>query len=152
MADSVSFSVPGRIRGQGRPRFTVKSGHAIAFTDAKTRSDAAMIRSFASDAMVGKKLLEGPLKLAVTVIQHPPKSWSKKRKATTTFVTGKPDCSNKIKGLEDAMNHVVYNDDSQISIIEFARFYNENSTERVEVTVTALNGTNKIHQQELEPA
>ena len=151
---TVSFVVPGRIRGQARPRFTVKSGHAIAFTDSKTRSDAAMIRSFAMDAMAGRKLLEGPLKLEVKMWQQTPKSWSKKRKAAAVYVTGKPDCSNKIKGLEDAMNRIVYADDSQIAIINFVRVYTTDP-ERVEVSVTELLSEwipHKIEQRDLIPA
>jgi Holliday junction resolvase RusA-like endonuclease len=155
MFDSVSFVILGRVRGQGRPRFgRLKNGQPIAFTDSKTRNDAAMIRTFASNAMVGRKLLEGPLKIVVKVFQQPPKSWSKKKRAAAVWVTGRFDGSNQLKQIEDSLNGIVYADDSQISIIQFERLYVD-TPEHVDVTVTRLESeftAHKVHQQELEPA
>lgn len=135
----VSFEIPGKIAGKGRPRFVRKTG--IAYTPAQTQSAEGVVRDFAAKAMAGGGLLEGPVELHIIIEQIQPVSWSKKKKAASVFVTGKPDCDNQIKLISDAMNGIVWRDDSQVASIDFVRRYTP-GPERAIVTVkTLLNGT-----------
>lgn len=117
---SITFHVPGQMGGKGRAR-TGNGGHH--YTPAKTRSQEAVIRHYASTAMRGMARLEGPLRLLIRVHRHPPKSWSKKRKAAAIWITGKPDWDNLGKLVSDAMNGIVYADDSQIADARVTRRY-----------------------------
>jgi Holliday junction resolvase RusA-like endonuclease len=67
-----------------------------------------------------------------------PKSKSKKfRKAAMEGEerpTKKPDLSNIVKGVEDALNGVLYKDDSQIVNLSMEKYYSEEP--RLEVTLS----------------
>lgn len=74
-------------------------------------------------AMAGQPSFRGPVRLKVSLLVEPPKSWSKKKRDETTFITGKPDADNQLKLIGDALNGIVWADDSQIAEIEFRRMY-----------------------------
>src|SRR6185436_10100771 len=109
----ITFTIPGRISGKGRPRFSRKSG--VAYTPAKTVSCEAMVRHYASEAMERKPPIQGPVRLEISISLNTPKSWSKKKREQAYFVTGRPDLDNCGKLISDALNNIVYADDSQIS-------------------------------------
>ena len=139
----IEFTIPGRVGGKGRGRaFAYRSKHTGQMqigvhTPERTRSTEALVRSLASDAMGERPLLEGPVRLRVTVWLNRTASWSKKRKAAAVWVTGKPDTDNTIKLLADSMNRIVWGDDSQIADLAFVRLYTD-GPERVVVSVSAL--------------
>lgn len=135
MMESVSFTIPGRVKGKGRPKFARRGNFVHAYTPADTANCEAMVRSLASLAMGGKKPFAGPLLLDITVTLNTPASWSKKAKASAFYATGKPDVDNQIKLIADAMNGVVYQDDKQISDVMFRRRYNDHAGESVEVKI-----------------
>lgn len=136
---TVEFEIPGRIRGKGRPRFARRGNFVTTYTPAETEASEAVVRKFAAEAMNGHPLLEGPVRLSVNIGLTIPASWSKKKRANAIFVTGKPDADNIIKLLGDAMNGIVFKDDSQIAQIEFCRLYT--TAERVHVTVSELRAS-----------
>lgn len=136
-ARELRFVIPGRVGGKGRPRFTVIGGHARAYTPAKTASTEAMVRDFAAKAMDGGPLLDGPLELIVTVNLEKPTSWSKRKCAETKFPTGKPDLDNVAKLIGDALNGIVWRDDSQIAALHIARRF-VTGGESTEIYVLAL--------------
>jgi len=110
------FSVPGVPQGKGRPRFVRKTG--MAFTPAKTRSYEAEIKAFALDRWGTSDPLTGPLRVRVTAYLPVPKSWSKKKREAAlggeVLPTGRPDVDNYAKAVCDALNEIVYRDDSQV--------------------------------------
>lgn len=134
---AVRFFVPGRIGGKGRPRMVVINGHARAVTPSKTRATEAMVREIAANAMFGNTF-DGPLLLEIKVDLNKPKSWPKKKRESTKYATGKPDCDNQIKLISDALNGIVYRDDSQIAQIVYERRYREDRNEGVWVYVGEL--------------
>lgn len=79
----------------------------------------------ATDAMEGHLLLLGPLLLDVTFVFPRPASHRTSKGALTkaAALIGAPighnigDCSKLVRSIEDAMNKIVYLDDSQISTI-----------------------------------
>lgn len=122
----ITIELAGEPRGKGRPRFSRKQG--IAFTDPKTRSYEAALRYAAQEAMAGQPPLEGALSLRVEAYLPIPASWSKRKQLRASMIlirpTTKPDFDNLMKPL-DALNKVVWRDDSQIVSVSFAKFYSE---------------------------
>jgi len=124
----VEFVVIGVPVAKGRARSArLKSGITIHYTPTKTVNFEKMVASDAKKAMHGKELLTGPLHLDITFYMPIPKSWAKKKKAAALnneiFPVTKPDCSNLQKGCEDAMNEIVYHDDSQIVDVHILKLY-----------------------------
>ena len=68
--------------------------------------------------MRGRAIFTEPVWLEVTIAVRPPKGWPKwKLEAALADLirpTTRPDRGNIVKNAEDALNTVVYNDDSQI--------------------------------------
>jgi Holliday junction resolvase RusA-like endonuclease len=124
----LSFTVPGEARGKGRPRATVRGGHARLYTDAKTRKHEASWASAAAAAMGGREPLEGPLAVEIAARMVPPASTS--RKAREAMLSGamlpakKPDLDNIIKSL-DGLNGIAFRDDAQIVQITAWKLYAE---------------------------
>lgn len=137
-AQAVVFTVPGRIGGKGRHRAFIRDGKIKTYTPGKTANQEALIRHFAAGAMYTHDLLQGPLGLSIEVYRLAPKSWSEKKRASATWVTGKPDADNTIKLCSDSMNGIVYRDDSQIATIYFAREYVLEGPEKIDIEVEEL--------------
>lgn len=109
----ITFSVPGKPQGKGRPRFT-KSGRA--YTPKATADYEALIRRMY--LLQGGKLFEGAVKLSVLILYPIPKSTPKLTRqqmvAGDIRPTKKPDGDNVEKAVADALNKTAYLDDSQI--------------------------------------
>ena len=116
----VFFDIPGKAHGKGRPRFT-KSGHA--YTDSKTASFEGVVRRMASDAMkaAGHNMAQGQAVRVEMLVEVPcPVSYSaKKRKAALAgeLPPFKPDVDNIAKSILDAMNGIVFDDDSRVTCL-----------------------------------
>ena len=122
----ISFVVPGEPAAKGRPRMT-RGGRV--YTPKKTVSAENMVRVYATQAMVGQPLLEGPLTVEIIAVLSIPRSWSKKRKdlaANHSLLPIKtPDIDNLAKLVTDAMNGVVYHDDKQITTLRATKIFGE---------------------------
>ena len=114
----VQYSVPGEPRGKGRPRFAKRGNFVKTYTDAKTASYEDQIRFYALKAMGDSKVIEGAVRVFVSIRMAVPKSYSNKRREAC--LNGlekplkKPDWDNVAKSICDAMNGVIYVDDTQI--------------------------------------
>lgn len=137
-AREVRFTIPGKLRGKGRPRARVVAGHAHIHTDEKTASAEAMVRTMGAGAMAGADLIDGPIHLSVTVNLNRPASWSKRKRAENPIPTGKPDLDNVVKLIGDSLNGIVWQDDSQIASLHIVRRFVESGGEQVEVFVTQI--------------
>lgn len=132
----VSFTIPGEPKGQGRPRFSRKSG--VAFTPTETRNHAAYVKMLATRAMEDALLepFDRPCKMDVRIFCEMPQSWSRKKRIEAErglLGPGKPDIDNVIKLLADAMNGVVFKDDKQIVHVDARKSWGVVAT--TEVTV-----------------
>lgn len=136
-ARSLTFTIPGRIGGKGRPRGFIRGGKVAMFTPKQTVSDEGTVRHFASQEMRRRKLalLIGPLSLIITVLHRTPASWSKKRAAAARWITGKPDVDNTVKLIADALNGITWSDDAQIALLTMQRLYDN---ERAECVIVAI--------------
>jgi len=93
---------------KGRPRMAVKGGRQFVYTPQKTVHAESLIR----EVLVNKGYFDSgiPLVLHAVFYRQKPKSLPKR----VTFPVTKPDLSNLLKTLEDAMEKFVYGNDSQI--------------------------------------
>ena len=123
-----SIMIPGDAVPQGRPRVVRIGGRTIAYDPPKSKAYKALVRQCAAQN-APKEPLDGAVTLDVRIYRSVPKSWSKKKRdaalAGVIQPTTKPDVSNVVKGIEDALNGIWYKDDSQIvheySMKQYAR-------------------------------
>lgn len=131
----LNFTVNGVPVPKMRPRLT-RGGHA--YTPKETRDYEGIVREAAFNAMRGNELLSGAVRMDVKMFFPIPASWPKKRQdAAKNGELGhcvKPDATNVLKSIEDALNGIAYKDDCQIVAGGFSKHYSERP--RVEITVT----------------
>ena len=110
--------------GKARPRFgRDKNGNVVTYTPTKTRQFERDFRSLAQVAMIGKTVLEGPVKVTITAyFSH---------KTKTGWHVSRPDLDNIIKAVLDALNGIVFDDDAAVCELVASKKYDDN--ERVEV-------------------
>lgn len=102
---------------QGRPRFSRQGGFVKAYDPAKSRDYKSYVRLIAAqNAPVTP--VEGAIEFSLRIYRAIPKGMPKYKreaaKAGALRPVTKPDVSNVLKGVEDALKGVWYKDDSQI--------------------------------------
>ncbi len=122
----LTFEVPGRPQGKGRPRAYTSGGHTRMYTPEQTVTYENWIRLCYQRAYPRVKLA-APVKLEVNAYFTIPKSYSKKRKfaclMNETRPTAKPDADNILKAVCDALNGTAYHDDSEVAEMHIAKLY-----------------------------
>lgn len=115
---SVHFFVPGKPQGKGRPRAVARGKFVRMYTPEKTASYESTVALAASQAMKGRAPIEGPVAVIMAIALPVPASWSKKKQAQALggmlLPITKPDMDNVIKAVYDAINGVVWGDDTQV--------------------------------------
>lgn len=123
----IQFEVPGVPHGKGRPRFARRGNFVQTYTDEKTVSYEDKVRFYALQAMGNAKPMEGPVAIYLYIRLPVPGSYSKKR--TEACLNGlerptkKPDWDNVAKSICDAINAIVYLDDSQIVDVHVTKVF-----------------------------
>lgn len=135
----INFTVLGEVTAQGRPRATARGGHAKLYDPAKSRDYKNYVRLVASQHAPPEPL-SGPLAVEIRVYRGMPKAFSKKRvrEAESGLIrpVTKPDTDNYIKGIKDALNGIIWRDDSSVVEIQASKWYS--ATPRVEVMVRGV--------------
>ena len=127
----LTFEVPGDPHGKGRPKFARRGNFVQTYTDKKTASYEDLVRFHANIAMVDLAPLESAVAVYIYIKLAVPKSYSKKR--TEACLSGlerptkKPDWDNVAKSICDAMNGIVYMDDTQIVDAHVTKVYAANA-------------------------
>ena len=125
---------------KGRPRWS--QWGPGPFTPKKTVAYETLIKELFAIKYPNFKPLEGSLSLNMIAQFQVPKSTSKKKRADMLAgkirPTKKPDLSNVIKIVEDALNMLAYRDDSQITMISARKTYCE--TPGVWITISENGG------------
>ena len=109
--------------GQARPRaFKLPTGQIRLYDPATSRD---WKRTVMAQALAAKpeRLLAGALEGEMDFYLPRPKSLPKRR----VYPITKPDCTNLVKGTEDALRGIVFSDDSQIVALRLAKHYAEES-------------------------
>ncbi len=123
----IHFQVEGDPKGKGRPRFSRVGNFTKVYTDKQTLTYEAMIATFAKQAMGGTELLKTPVSVFLYVRLPVPQSYSKKRR--DACLNGlekpckKPDIDNIAKTYLDAMNGVIFVDDTQVIDLHVKKLY-----------------------------
>jgi Holliday junction resolvase RusA-like endonuclease len=124
---------------KGRPRFSRKTGHT--YTPERTATYEGKLAYAAQAAMARKPLLIKPLNVSIGVFVRIPASWSKKKLAAvrtgSIYPATKPDLDNTVKIVGDALNGVVFKDDSQIVILQAFKRYAEEP--RLEILIKEID-------------
>jgi len=138
---SLSFTVPGKPVGKGRPRFS----NGRAYTDQKTKEYEEEIAWRFMTARRSKMLRPetwetvrlAPVAITITAFYPVPKSDSKKTRAEKleNYIrpTVKPDVDNVAKAILDGLNGLAYKDDAQVFQLVIMKRFAENP--RVDVAI-----------------
>lgn len=139
----ISVTVTGEPVAQGRPRFNRYTGRA--YDPEKSKVYKALVKTMAKKVAPPTPVV-CPVALVIWIYRSIPKSFTKKqRKAIeggTLRPTTKPDVSNIVKGIEDALNGLWYADDSQIVCSVAGKYYADEP--RVHINMKTLEGDNEI--------
>lgn len=124
LSQPVYIVFDGPVIGKERPR---NAGHF--YTPNRSSQTELAIGYEARKSMRGKSVLDGLVFTRICIFRKVPKSWSKsKREAALSgriFPVTKPDIDNQVKTIFDALNKIVYRDDSQIVAKKVIRRYAE---------------------------
>lgn len=122
---------------KGRPKFASIGGRPRAYSPSKTRHYEDGLRLAAQAVMAGRPLLAGALIVRVTARLPVPGSWSQKKQraaiAGTVPLVTRPDVDNYAKIALDALNCVVFTDDSHITELHVSKHYSDKPGLTVEI-------------------
>lgn len=132
--------VLGEPIAQGRPRFSRQGGFVKAYDPPRSRDYKQYIRLVARED-APEVPVTGAVQLSLKIYRAIPKSMPKRKReaaiAGRLRPTTKPDVSNVLKGVEDALKGVWYADDSQIvGYGELGKWYSERP--RIEIAMQEI--------------
>ena len=134
----IHFQVEGDPKGKGRPRFSRVGSFTKVYTDKQTLTYEALIATFAKQAMGGTEPLKTPVSVFLYVRLPIPQSYPKKRREAclsgVEMPCKKPDIDNIAKTYLDAMNGVIFVDDTQVIDLHVKKLYSEKAGVDVMVT------------------
>jgi len=120
----IDLVIHGKPVGKARPRFSRRGNKVVTFTPRETQIYEQNVKSLAQVAMIGKAMLEGPVKVTIAAY------FAHKKK--TGWHISRPDIDNVVKAILDGLNGVVFADDAVVAQLVASKHYGE---ERVEVQV-----------------
>lgn len=131
-----SFEIKERAIGKERPRYSSKTKRM--YTPTKTSSFEEKVKwAFKSKYNIKTELSTREFKVKITAYFKPAESLSKKKKQE--LVDGefgflhRPDVDNIAKSILDALNGLVYKDDSQVANLLIFKCYGEENKILVEL-------------------
>lgn len=127
------FTYTGEVRGQSRPRFS-------RFGTYKAKADKDYERAIC-EAYInsgGKSFGSKPIYIEIRAYRALPKSMPRYIEAEPD--THKPDGSNILKSVEDALNGIAYDDDRQIVDARVIKMPRTRCCERLEIEVGLFYG------------
>ena len=132
----VTYTVDGDPIPKGRPRFARRGKFVQTYTDAKTIEYETHVALKARQAIGASEPFNGALSVFLYLRYEVPASYSKKRKEACLAGLEYPkriDIDNVYKSITDAMNGIVYLDDSQIVEAHIKKVYAEDAGANVMV-------------------
>jgi len=132
----IEFTIYGEPVAQGRPKFSTAGGFARAYDPEKSRDFKDYVRLAASEHAPNELITE-PLRLGVTFYRQIPKSFGKKKAVEAEegrlLPVTKPDIDNYLKSVKDALNGVIWRDDSCVTDVIMSKRYS--SKPRIEISI-----------------
>ena len=132
----IQLTIPGEPIGKARPRMT-RTG--IVYTPKKTINYEVLIRELFIVKYPDFQPLEGPVRMSLSAWMKIPKTSKRKVKAMENGEirpTKKPDMSNILKSVEDALNNLAYHDDKQIVEVEVEKRFSNRP--RIELAIEEI--------------
>lgn len=128
---NASYIIDGKPMPLSRPRFS----NGVVYDSQKATKNRV---SFELKAQHDGPVFTGPLRLDVIFYMPVPDSMRRKKEDKVTYTPHfkKPDIDNLIKFLLDCSNGILFEDDSQIAIINASKIYS--NLGRTEFTITEL--------------
>ena len=142
----VVFTVPGRPRGQARPRAT-RAGKGIRMYSPKENvAYASLIQAaWRQAAPADWKPWPGSVDLSLMAEFARPQSWPKWRRESEIWYPSKPDTSNIVKIVEDALNGIAWVDDAQVQIWRATKRVGE--VDSLQVEIGFIEDARMIHKR-----
>lgn len=133
---AITFSVPGDPVPQPRPRITTRGCHGHAYTPASHAIHAYRHAvALAAKAAGATPTDRAPITLIVDLVFARPKSHYRKAGLRDNApVLPRADCSNCLKGIEDALNGVAWVDDSQVGRVVVEKSYGSEGRTTVRIS------------------
>lgn len=136
----INFVVYGEPKAQGRARSALVKGRIVNYDPKPSRDFKRDIKAVAQ-GYVPDELLTGALVAEIKVFRPIPKSFSKKKRVLALSgelrPTSKPDLKNYIAGVEDALENMLFANDSQIvSYGDSGKWYSNQP--RVEISIRTV--------------
>lgn len=147
MREEVRIVIDGFPVPAARPRFARVGNFVKTYNPAHVTKYRERIQAQASEQMKGRSPLDGPLTMNVLCVMPIPASGMRKAELSLAAReqlphAKKPDCSNLLKNFEDALNGIVYVDDSRLTEVHVRKVYGPKP--RVEIAVAPLNGQEQM--------
>lgn len=142
---SVCIVVPGEPVPQGRPRFARHAGYVQTYDPKRSKNYKSRILSYVwmglkSRAYTPFASSSVPLAVSISIYRSIPQSWSLKKKEDAAQgkvrPVSRPDTDNYVKIVLDALNKVLWKDDSAVVSLHAEKWYSK--TPRMEITVQAI--------------
>jgi Holliday junction resolvase RusA-like endonuclease len=109
---NISLTIPGNPVGKQRARVT-RQGHT--YTPQKTVNYEAFVKQTFAAKYPDFMPIPGPVRMILSIYLMESKETQRKlKKGIRVYPTIKPDISNVLKSIEDALNGLAYVDDKQI--------------------------------------
>jgi Holliday junction resolvase RusA-like endonuclease len=147
----VQFELTGKPghKGRHRSRIVFPKGSKKAFVhhypDPETEAYEAALAEAGALFMRGREPTKRPLSLLVHAFREIPASWSARERsaalAGAVLPTSRPDGDNHLKVVQDALNKIIYHDDSQIIDARVIKRYSDRPALRIEIREFVLPGT-----------
>lgn len=141
MQNKISFTVFGEAVPKARPKLVMnKYTHKPHLYTAETTRNWE--ESVMCQALKYKpdNLIKGAIKLCIKIFKVPPKSTSQKKRlmmlSNTIRPIGRPDLSNYIKSIEDALNGVYWADDG--AVVEYLSGTGKYYSDKAHVDIDVL--------------
>ena len=136
----INFTVEGKPGAKGRPRFTSKGGHGRTYTPKKTENYEALVAFCVMNALNEYGIewrKDGAYEVQIGAYFAIPKSKPKAFKEQATLgnirPTTRPDVDNIAKIVCDALNGILWRDDSQVVMCYVEKIFDND--ERLVVSV-----------------
>ena len=130
--------IPGAPFAKQRPRHTKRG---TTYTPKETVSFERLVAQIALQHF--HTPLTGPVRIGITAIFEPAKSWSEKRRASAFGKphTQRPDADNLAKAICDGMNRVAFLDDAQIWSLRVEKVWGEEAMTMVDIEEVSFGDT-----------
>lgn len=132
----INFEIPGEVVAQGRARATRTAKGVRMYDPPKSRVYKEHVKKIGLKYAPSEPL-EQPLMVRMTFYRQYLKSFTKKQRRDAEdgvlLPVTRPDLSNYCKGIEDALNGVIWKDDSQIVSLTLEKHYAERSYAFIEI-------------------